>query len=46
MEYVTLAFSIIAAVAAILALVFVLKNKKTGDITLGDDELKKIIDGK
>lgn len=42
MEYVTLAFSIIAAVAAILALVFVLKNRKTGDITLGEDELKKI----
>ena len=42
MEYVTLAFSIISAVVAVIVLIIVLKNKKTGDLSLGDNDLDKI----
>lgn len=42
MEYVTLAFSIISAVVAVIVLIIVLKNKKTGDLSLGDSDLDKI----
>ena len=42
MEYVTLAFSIISAVVAVIVLIIVLKNKKTGDLSLGDNNLDKI----
>lgn len=42
MEYVTLATSIVAVILLAIILVLVVKNKKTGDISLGDNELKKI----
>ena len=42
MEYVTLALSAVAVILVIIVLIMLLKNKKTGDITLGDNELKKI----
>lgn len=42
MEYVTLAFSIISAVVAVIVLIIILKNKKTGDLSLGDNDLDKI----
>ena len=42
MEYVTLAFSVIAAILAVIILIIVLKNKKTGDLSLGEDDLQKI----
>lgn len=42
MEYVILSLSAIAVLISIVILVFVLKNKKTGDLSLGDNELKRI----
>lgn len=42
MEYVILVFVVIACVLLSIVLVLMIKNKKTGDITLGDTELKKI----
>lgn len=42
MEYVTLAFSIIAVILSAIILIIVLKSKKTGDLSLGDDDLQKI----
>ena len=42
MEYVTLALSAVAVILVIIVLILLLKNRKTGDITLGDNELKKI----
>ena len=42
MEYVILVFVVIACVLLSIVLVLIIKNKKTGDITLGDTELKKI----
>ena len=42
MEYVTLAFSIISSVVAVIVLIIVLKNKNTGDLSLGDNDLDKI----
>ena len=42
MEYVILAMCSIASIVSIIVLIFVIRNKKTGDITLGDDNLKKI----
>lgn len=44
MEYATLACSILACVISIIILIIVLKNKKTGDVSLGDSQLKKIRD--
>ena len=44
MEYAVLAISIVAVILCILILILMLKNKKKGDITLGDSELKKIRD--
>ena len=42
MEYAVLAISVVAVILCVLILVLMLKNKKKGDITLGDSELKKI----
>jgi len=42
MEYVTLAASVIAVVLLVVIFVIMIKNKKTGDVTLGDSELKRI----
>ena len=42
MEYAVLAISVVSAILCVLILVLMLKNKKRGDVTLGDDELKKI----
>ena len=42
MDFVILATSILSCILAIIVLIVVIKNRKSGDITLGDDELKKI----
>lgn len=42
MEYATLVLSIVAVILVVIVLIILLKNKKTGDITLGDNELKKV----
>lgn len=42
MEYVILVFVITACALLSIILFLMIKNKKTGDITLGDSELKKI----
>ena len=42
MEYAVLAISVVSVILCVLILVLMLKNKKKGDVTLGDDELKKI----
>ena len=42
MEYITLAFSIVSSILSTIVLILLLKNKKTGDVSLGDAELKKI----
>ena len=44
MEYAVLAISVVAVILCVLILVLMFKNKKKGDITLGDSELKKIRD--
>ena len=42
MEYAVLAISGVAVVLCIVILILMIKNRKTGDVTLGDNELKKI----
>ncbi len=42
MEYITLALSVISTLLLVIVLFVLFKNKKTGDISLGDSELKKI----
>ena len=42
MEYAVLAISLVSVVLCVLILILMLKNKKKGDVTLGDNELKKI----
>ncbi|MDZ4197492.1 MAG: hypothetical protein U1C51_09645, partial [Candidatus Izemoplasmatales bacterium] len=42
MEYVTLAISALALIVSIVILIFIIKNEKIGDLSLGDNELKKI----
>lgn len=44
MEYAILAISALALVVSIVILIFIIKNKKIGDLSLGDSELKKIRD--
>ena len=44
MEYATLAISALALIVSIVILIFIIKNKKIGDLSLGDSELKKIRD--
>lgn len=44
MDYVVFGMSILTCVIAIIVLIIVIKNKKTGDITLGDEDTKKIKD--
>ena len=42
MEYALLAIGIVTVILLAVILIIMIKNKKTGDITLGDSELKKI----
>jgi len=42
MEYVTLAISAFALIVSIVILIFIIRNEKIGDLSLGDNELKKI----
>lgn len=42
MEYAVLAVGVVAVILCAIILVLMFKNKKKGDITLGDSELKKI----
>lgn len=44
MEYATLAMSALALIVSIVILIFIIKNKKIGDLSLRDSELKKIRD--
>ncbi|MCQ3034959.1 MAG: hypothetical protein MJ248_01860, partial [Bacilli bacterium] len=42
MEYVSLVLSALALTASVIILILSIKNRKTGDVALGDNELKKI----
>ena len=42
MEYAVLAISVIAVILCVVILILMFKNKKTGDVSIGDKELKKI----
>ena len=42
MEYLSLALSALASILSIVILIIIMKNKKTGDISLGESELEKI----
>ena len=42
MEYISIALSALAVILTFIVLIISLKNKKTGDITIGENELRKI----
>lgn len=44
MDYVILVLSAVSLITCLVILLFIIKNRKTGDITLGDNKLKKIRD--
>ena len=44
MDYAILVLSAVSLITCLVILLFIIKNRKTGDITLGDNELKKIRD--